>query len=203
VIDDGIGIPADKRDRVFGVFERLHEGKSEASGTGLGLAITKKLVELQHGTIDFVSEEGRGTRFWVVFEDVMVEAAVGPRILVVEDHPGDAELLTELARETGHRVEVAPNAASALTAIARSLPTAVILDLRLPDRRGDDVLRSLKSDPRTARVPVLVVSVEDDDGHLRPLGAEDHLTKPIDRERLQRWLRAVAAGGGAFARAAG
>jgi len=203
VIDDGIGIPADKRDKVFGVFERLHEGKSDAAGTGLGLAITKKLVELQHGTIDFESEEGHGTRFWIVLEDVMVEAAVGPRILIVEDDQGDAELLTELARECGHRVEVAPNAASALASIARSLPTAVVLDLRLPDRRGDDVLRALKSDPNTARVPVLIVSVEDDDGRLRPMGAEDHITKPIDRERLQRWLRAVGAGGGALARVAG
>ena len=204
VIDDGVGIPADKRDRVFGVFERLHEGVVEASGTGLGLAITKKLVELQHGTIDFESEVGRGTRFWIDLDDVMVEAgAVGPRVLVVDDDAGDAELLATAVREAGHRAEVAPNAALALAAIARSLPTAVILDLRLPDRRGDEVLRMLKADPHTAHIPVLVVTVEDDDGHLRPLGAADHMTKPVDRARLRRWLAQVAAGGGAFARAAG
>jgi signal transduction histidine kinase len=202
VIDDGIGIPAAEQHRVFGVFERLHEGRSEASGTGLGLAITKKLVELHHGLIDFTSVEGQGTRFWITFEDVMVEASMGPRILVVEDDPSDAELITELARDAGHRVEVAPTAGAGLAAIARSAPTAVILDLRLPDRRGDDVLRSLKSDPRTARIPVLVVTVEDDDGRVRILGA-DHMTKPIDRERLRRWLIAVKAGGEALARVAG
>jgi len=70
VIDSGIGIPADRRDRVFGMFERLHEGRSEASGTGLGLAITKRLVELHRGTIDFESFEGQGTRFWVTLEGV-------------------------------------------------------------------------------------------------------------------------------------
>jgi signal transduction histidine kinase len=202
VIDDGIGIPASEQSRVFGVFERLHEGRSEAAGTGLGLAITKKLVELQHGLIDFSSVEGVGTRFWITLEDVMVEASVGPRVLIVEDDPSDAQLIGELVRETGLRVEVAPTVSGALSAIARSLPTAVILDLRLPDRRGDDVLRSLKSDPRTARVAVLVVTVEDDDGRLRLLGA-DHMTKPIDRERLRRWLMAVGAGGGALARVAG
>jgi signal transduction histidine kinase len=204
VIDEGVGIPAEKRARVFGVFERLHEGVVEASGTGLGLAITKRLVELQHGTIDFESEEGKGTRFWIVLEDVMAEASLaGPRVLVVEDDPRDAELLAAVAREAGHRVEVAPNAAAALVAIARNLPIAIILDLRLPDRRGDEILRSLKADPNTARVPVLVVTVEDDDGSMRPLGAADHMTKPVDRARLRRWLAQVGAGGGSLARVAG
>jgi signal transduction histidine kinase len=202
VVDDGIGIPESEKSRVFGVFERLHEGRSDAAGTGLGLAITKKLVELQHGLIDFSSVEGVGTRFWITFEDVIVEASIGPRVLIVEDDPSDAQLISALVREAGLRVEVAPTASGALAAVARSLPTAVILDLRLPDRRGDDVLRSLKGDPRTARVPVLVVTVEDDDGRLRQLGA-DHMTKPIDRERLRRWVIAVNTGGGALARVAG
>jgi CheY-like chemotaxis protein len=202
VVDDGIGIPVAEQGRVFGVFERLHEGRSDAPGTGLGLAITKKLVELQHGLIDFSSIEGEGTRFWITFEDVMVEASVGPRVLIVEDDPSDAQLIGALVREAGLRVEVAPTANGALAAIARSVPTAVILDLRLPDRRGDDVLRSLKADPRTARIAVLVVTVEDDDGRLRLLGA-DHMTKPIDRERLRRWLTAVGAGGGVLARVVG
>jgi signal transduction histidine kinase/ActR/RegA family two-component response regulator len=203
VEDTGIGIPSDKQDRVFGVFERLHEGRSDASGTGLGLAITKRLVELQHGTIDFESREGRGTRFWLSLEDVVIDAPIGPRVLIVEDDHADAELLAELAREVGMRVELSPTAATALASIERSVPTAVILDLRLPDRRGDDVLHLMKSDPRTARVPVLVVTVEDDDGRARILGADDHMTKPIDRDRVRHWLRRVAAGGVAHARAAG
>src|SRR2546428_2865011 len=203
VEDTGIRIPNDKRDRVFGVFERLHEGPSDAPPTGLGLAITKRLVELQHGTIDFESREGQGTRFWVILEDVVIDAPVGPRVLIVEDDRADAELLAQLAREVGLRVEMAPNAATALASIERSAPTAVILDLRLPDRRGDDVLHEMKASPRTARVPVLVVTVEDDDGHARILGADDHMTKPIDRERVRDWLRRVATGGLTHARAAG
>ena len=202
VTDTGIGIPPDKRDRVFGMFERLHEGRSAASGTGLGLAITKRLVELQHGSIDFVSQEGRGTRFWVVLEGVVADAPVGPRLLVVEDDRADAELLSELAREAGLRVEVAPTAASATAAVARSAPTAVILDLRLPDRRGDEVLRSLKADRATAHIPVLVVTVEDDDGHARLLGAADHMTKPIDCDAVRRWLASVRTEGAPLASAA-
>ena len=63
--DDGVGIPAESHDRVFGAFERLHEGVVAAPGTGLGLALTKQLVELHGGTITFVSAAGRGTTFRV------------------------------------------------------------------------------------------------------------------------------------------
>jgi CheY-like chemotaxis protein len=202
VADTGIGIPADRQSRVFQQFERLHEGRSDAAGTGLGLAITKKLVELQHGSIGFDSEEGRGTRFWVVLEDVLIKPATGPRVLIVEDDPGDAELLAQLARDTRLPVEIAPTAASALASIAHSAPSAVILDLRLPDSRGDAVLRALKAVPLTASIPVFVVSVEDDDGNARLLGASDHMTKPIDRERLRQWLAQLRIGGAAIARSA-
>jgi CheY-like chemotaxis protein len=203
VVDTGIGIPDDQRSRVFGMFERLHEGRSDATGTGLGLAISKRLVELHGGTIDFESVPGSGTRFWFSIPGVIIEPQVGPRVLVVEDDTRDADLLAELAREAGHRVEIAPTAASAMSAIARSAPTAVILDLRLPDRRGDGVLVALKTDPRTARIPVLVVTVEDDDGGARVLGADDHMTKPIQTERVRGWLQKTIAEEAVGARAAG
>ena len=107
VTDTGIGIPPEERGRVFGMFERLHEGRSEATGTGLGLAISKRLVELHGGTIDFASEPGHGTRFWFVLPDAIVEPEVGPRVLVVEDDTRDADLLAALVHEAGQRVEIA------------------------------------------------------------------------------------------------
>ena len=194
VVDTGIGIPDEKRDRLFGLFQRLHEGRSEESGTGLGLAITKRLVELHGGTIDFASRRDEGAHFWVSLPNVVIDAAVGPRVLIVEDETRDGELLVELALAAGLRAEVAPTAASALAAIARSIPTAVVLDLRLPDQRGEAVLRALKADAATATLPVIVVTVEDDDGRARLLGADDHFTKPIDRVRLSGWLRGLMKG---------
>jgi len=62
ISDDGIGIPAAQRDRVFEVFHRLHT-RQEYPGTGLGLAICKKIVERHGGRISVQSEEGRGTTF--------------------------------------------------------------------------------------------------------------------------------------------
>jgi DNA-binding response OmpR family regulator len=68
----------------------------------------------------------------------------------------------------------------------------VVLDLRLPDGRGEQLLRRLKTDPTFADVPVIVVTVEAEPATALALGADDYLTKPIDRVRLESWLRRVA-----------
>ena len=192
VSDTGIGIPADRHDRVFGEFERVNEDRSDANGTGLGLALTKRLVELHGGTIDFQSTVGQGSTFRVCLPNVAAARLTSGRLLVVEDERGDAELILALASEHGLRSEVVPSATAAVAAIRREPPLAVILDLQLPDARGETVLTALK-ELQGQRVPVVVVTVEDDDGHSVRLGADMHLTKPIDRARLARWLARLPA----------
>jgi signal transduction histidine kinase len=193
VADTGIGIPEDRQDRVFGAFERLHEGRSQATGTGLGLALTKRLVELHGGTIDFSSREGAGTTFRVRLPDVVVDATTKKRVLVVEDERRDADLVIALAARHGLATEVVTSVEEAVGAVARAVPSGVVLDLRLPDGRGERVLELLKADAATRNVPVVVVTVEDDEGRSRPLGADDHLTKPLDHARLDGWLAQIAA----------
>jgi len=193
VADSGIGIPMDKQDRVFRTFERLNEGRSQASGTGLGLALTKRLVELHGGSIDFTSSEGQGSTFRVRLPDAVVDSTRLQRVLIVEDERRDADLVIALATQHGLATEVVTSVADAASAVARAIPSAVVLDLRLPDGRGERVLELLKGDAATRQVPVIVVTVEDDEGTSRPLGADDHLTKPIDHARLDGWLRQVAA----------
>jgi signal transduction histidine kinase/ActR/RegA family two-component response regulator len=193
VSDSGIGIPPNKRDKVFGTFERLHEGSSAVTGTGLGLALTKRLVELHHGTIAFNDREGGGTIFCVHIPDAVASALAGDRLLVVEDERRDADLIVALAARSGMQSEVVTSVDAAMAAIWRSTPRAVVLDLRLAGERGERVLEMLKGDPATRAVPVVVVTVEDDDGRSRMLGADDHITKPIDHDRLRGWLEHVAA----------
>src|SRR5439155_17295026 len=176
VQDTGIGIPADQRERVFGMFERLNEGRSKAPGTGLGLALTKRLVELHGGTIGFESQENVGTTFHVRLPGVAVQAMTGDRLLVIDDDVHNADLVVELARTHGVRCEVVGSAEGAFAAIRRNEPIGVVLDLRLPDERGERVLEQLRSEPATRSLPVIVVTVEDDDGAARVLGADDHLT---------------------------
>jgi CheY-like chemotaxis protein len=191
VRDTGIGIPPDKVGRVFGSFERLHEGRYEAQGTGLGLALSKQLVELHGGTIDFVTAEGKGTSFAVRLPGVVV-AEGDDRILVVEDESRDADLIVALAKREGLSADVAAGVDSARRSLRRRLPLAIVVDLRLPDGRGEDVLREVDALAGGRHVPTIVVTVEDDDGGSRLRGADDHLTKPLDHERLAGWLRQVA-----------
>ncbi|HYK99191.1 MAG TPA: ATP-binding protein [Candidatus Acidoferrales bacterium] len=192
VADTGIGIPADKIDRVFGTFERFHEGRYEAQGTGLGLALTKQLVELHGGHISFVTSEGKGTVFTLHLPDAVVRIDED-RVLIVEDEARDADLIAALAQREGLQVELAASVESARRAIRRRTPIAIVLDLRLPDGRGEDVLAEIDVLPHHPRIPTIVVSVEDDEGRSRLSGADDHLTKPIDHARLVGWLRQVAA----------
>jgi CheY-like chemotaxis protein len=201
VADTGIGIPAGKRDRVFGAFERLHEGVADAPGTGLGLALSRRLVELHGGIIDFTSVEGEGSTFRVDLPNAVGGSLPADRVLVVEDDRGDADLIVALAGGVGLRTEVVRSVDTALAALRRARPRAVVLDLRLPDGRGETVLEAVRA--LGHHVPVVVVTVEDDEGMTRPLGADEHLVKPIDGERLIAWLKVAAAQGDPLARAAG
>jgi len=191
VSDSGIGIPLDRQDRVFGVFERVNEDRSDAPGTGLGLALTKKLVEIHGGSIDFVSAPGNGTTFTVRLPDVSGVAVVGERLLVVEDERRDADLIVALASAQGMRCEVVTTLAAAIASFESERPLGIALDLRLPDGRGETLL-AMAASWRPA-VPVVVVSIDDDLGQSRALGADDHITKPIDHARLSAWLAQIVA----------
>ncbi len=192
VADTGIGIPKTAADRMFGVFERFHEDRNDAAGTGLGLALTKRLVEQMNGTISFESEEGTGTTFRVQLHDVVTEQIHGERILIVEDERHDADLIVAVAASMDLRAEVVRGLAGAEDALARGRPLGVVLDLRLPDGRGEQFLGRLRTDAEFADVPVIVVTVEADPATALALGADDYLTKPIERNRLENWLRRLA-----------
>ena len=167
------------------MFERFHEGRAEAGGTGLGLALTKRLVEEMRGTITFESEEGRGTTFRVVLPDVHAEPVAGERILVVEDERHDADLIVAVAAAIDLRAEIVRGVTDGRAAVARHRPLGVVLDMHLPDGRGDELLGDL----RRSGIPVIVVTVETNPATALAQGADDYLTKPIDRGRLETWLK--------------
>ena len=192
VADTGVGIPEAGRDRMFGVFERLHEGRTNVAGTGLGLALTKSLVEQMNGSISFESEEGKGTTFRVHLPDAVTEQVLGERILVVEDERHDADLIVAVAASIDLPAEVVRGLAGAEEALARGRPLGVVLDLHLPDGRGEQFLARLRNDRAFADVPVIVVTVEAEPATAFALGADDYLTKPIERARLETWLRRLA-----------
>jgi CheY-like chemotaxis protein/signal transduction histidine kinase/HAMP domain-containing protein len=109
----------------------------------------------------------------------------GDRILLIaEDDPNFAQILLDLARERGFKGIVAQRADRALALAREYQPTAVTLDLRLPDADGWTILDRLKHDPRTRHIPVHIISVEENWQRGLRLGAIDFLTKPATRESL-------------------
>jgi CheY-like chemotaxis protein len=106
------------------------------------------------------------------------------RILVGEDDPAVARLYAAYAQSRGHRVTVARDGAETLVAAISEAPDLVMLDIGMPKLDGRDVLRQLKGNPRTASIPVLVVTAFGGDQNLRDLllelGAVDVLEKPVD-----------------------
>jgi CheY-like chemotaxis protein len=106
-------------------------------------------------------------------------------VLVVEDEPAFAGILYDLAREMGYRCLVAQGADEGLQLARQFLPSAVLLDMRLPDRPGLSLLQQLKEDPATRHIPVHVVSSEDRSEAALHMGAIGYAQKPASREELR------------------
>jgi CheY-like chemotaxis protein len=106
---------------------------------------------------------------------------MGAGILLVEDHATMREALRMVLEGEGFSVAEAPDARAALDAVHRAPPALVFLDLNIPGGPGLDVLSTLKSDPATAPIPVIVITAEGEEGRAAAIerGAVDYLTKPF------------------------
>jgi CheY-like chemotaxis protein/two-component sensor histidine kinase len=117
----------------------------------------------------------------------------GRVILLVEDDAAFAMILRDLVREMGFQCVATASATDGLVAAARFLPSAIILDVNLPDHSGLGVLDQLKRDPRTRHIPVHVVSISDYKREALELGAIGYALKPAKREELVGALRRMEA----------
>ena len=204
VRDTGIGIDAADHERIFEAFQRGgREARSE--GTGLGLTLSKRIVELHGGRIWMTSSPGAGSTFGFAVPvrqqaaaaEVGGHDAVGAErdmetVLVVEDDPHSAELLSVYLEGAGYRIALARDGAEGLELARRLRPRAVVLDILLPRVDGWDLLARLKADPATADSPVVVVSMLDERGKGLALGAVEYLVKPVGREELLEALERCA-----------
>jgi PAS domain S-box-containing protein len=208
VRDRGPGIPEEFRARIFQKFSQADSSDTrQKGGTGLGLNISKSIVEGLGGAIGFTTQSGEGTCFF--FEVPLMDAPSllpadagreGPFILVCEDDHDIAKLVGMMLERAGYAVDIAYSAEQARALLAQRGYSAMTIDLTLPGEDGISLLRSLRQDPRTHDLPVVVLSARADEGRIQvndqDLSVSDWLGKPIDELRLVRAIEHAAHGAG-------
>jgi CheY-like chemotaxis protein len=211
VTDTGIGIAKEDQERVFHEFQQVDGAASRHyEGTGLGLALTRRFAELHGGRIWLESKLGQGSTFHVEIpaqplksENPVPTAGVRaepdavsmngetPLVLVVEDDVQSANLLCAYLTRGGYRSLVTTDGLEVLDKARRLQPVAITLDILLPHVDGWELLRSLKADATTRDIPVVIVSVVDDEQLGNALGAADYFVKPVERQALLARLAAL------------
>lgn len=185
VADTGIGISENKLGYIFDEFRQGDETPSRQSGgTGLGLAIARKYANLISGSIEVNSIPGKGSVFTLKVplkieladtdsEEFFEEHIAGKygttnrktywaqkSILLVEDSEPAIIQMMDILVEEGYQTRVARNGREALEQIEIALPDAMILDLMMPEVDGFQVLGAIRSVPKTAEVPVLILTAK-------------------------------------------
>jgi PAS domain S-box-containing protein len=198
VRDSGPGIPPEEQQRIFEAFYRLSQSEKGAEGTGLGLAITRRLVELHGGQLGIESQPGEGSCFYFTLPAVETAQLENPQaalsavpsgtnsrtILVVEDDSLAAQLLQSQLLSVGYDVILCDKPDQALEIAAKLQPVAITLDIVMKPINGWELLPRLKSDPRTAMIPVIIISIVDQPARGALLGAEEYIVKPVQKTAL-------------------
>jgi signal transduction histidine kinase/ActR/RegA family two-component response regulator len=201
VRDTGIGMSKDHMGRLFQPFVQADPSITQQyGGTGLGLTITRRLAQLLGGDVTVKSTLGEGSAFTlhVPADFADASAALGaaakvdeiqgaedaPLVIVIEDEPDARELAARALTRAGFAVQGVGGGEAGLALARSKKPALVLLDIFLPDRSGWRVLQSLKHDPKTQDIPVVVLSVNEDRAHAMSLGAAEHIVKPADRDML-------------------
>jgi PAS domain S-box-containing protein len=204
VSDTGIGMTPEQLGRLFQAFSQADTATSKKyGGTGLGLAISRKFCELMGGTLTVESMPGKGSTFTVTLPLEVKEPAARPStnpsdlrpppsdlrvprstLLVIDDDPAVRDLMTRTLSQEGYSVHTAENGARGLELAKALKPAVITLDVMMPGMDGWAVVSALKADPELSDIPVVMLSIVDDQKLGFTLGAADYLTKPIDWKRL-------------------
>jgi signal transduction histidine kinase/CheY-like chemotaxis protein len=202
VTDTGIGIPEDRQKLVFKPFRRLSTGEESIEGTGIGLTISRQLMTLMGGSIRLKSTPGLGSCFTIelpasdplvsddrsdtdhAHEPPSESSARTGTVLYVEDDLSNLALVEHiLLRRPGIRLIHAAQGHLGVELAQAHNPDLVLLDIRLPDISGIEVLDTLKSNDATSAIPVVIVTASampHEKEELLGKDIEAYLTKPLD-----------------------
>ncbi|MDD3404276.1 MAG: response regulator [Hespellia sp.] len=222
ISDNGIGISEEFQAHLFEPFMQESDRVTpELQGSGLGLSITKKLVELMGGEIHIESKKGEGTSVTVhmtleimsmnahkahiteVDPEKMSSILKGKRILLVEDHPLNTHIAKALLEKKQMSVSHAENGQRAVEMFEAS-PVGnfdvILMDIRMPIMSGLDATREIRALARkdARKVPIIAMTAnayDEDVKKSRKAGMNEHLSKPIDPEKLYETLAKYISGG--------
>lgn len=206
VTDTGVGIALADQDRIFEEFTQV-EGVHQAGkrGTGLGLPLSRKLAQLLGGTLSVESQPGVGSTFSLripaVYEgpaegalveepDHSIEPGRSP-ILIVEDNREAQFIYERFLHGTDFHPMAVSTIGQARQALERLRPAAIILDVLLEHENTWSFLSDLKSHEETRGIPVLVITLVENESKAMALGASAYHVKPVTREWLLEQLRRV------------
>ncbi len=206
VRDSGIGMNDEQKRRLFQPFVQADSSTTRNyGGTGLGLAIVKQFTEMVGGEVAVETSPGKGSTFTLripreIDVDKLAATDRSKRessgcVLVVDDEPKARQAVIDLLSSEGYAVVAAGDVKTGLEMAAAHRPDAIVLDIIMPERDGWSMLRSLKSDPELCEIPVILVTVLGDREMGLAFGAVDHLTKPINPQRLLDTINAFTAAG--------
>lgn len=210
ISDKGPGIPDEFMSRIFQKFNQADSSATRAKGgTGLGLSIAKAIVEQHDGEIDFETSP-QGSRFYFslpaiteienkVFTNInAMSQGEKARILICEDDPDIATLLSMITKEQHCDSEIVTSAEAAKKAIAERSFNALFLDLNLPGKSGVTLIKELRADEKTRKLPIIVISAIANEVQQQPelevFHVLDWLEKPIDVESLVSTLNTLLLG---------
>ncbi len=204
VVDSGIGIAENTRDRLFKEFSQVDASITRRfGGTGLGLAICKRIVEAMGGDIGVDSDLGKGSIFWfdVPAREVAAAPAASERaprsqlpsrldVLLVEDNPVNQQVATLLLTAMGHQVTVAEHGGVALDLAGRRVFDVIVMDMQMPVMDGTQTARALRAgegpNRHTAIIGLTANAFASDRQACLDAGMDEFLAKPVTREKLER-----------------
>jgi len=207
VEDTGVGIPADKIEKIFDKFTQADGSITRRyGGTGLGLTITRRLVEMFGGRIWVESVEGQGSKFFVRIpletaakpkrntsenkdNSVSLVSVDGrtPQILLVEDNAVNQKVVLAILSKRGFHVEVAGNGLEALSSLQKEKYDLVLMDVQMPYMDGIEATRKIREDLKLTDLPIIAMTAHAMTGDRErciSAGMNDYVSKPVNPTTL-------------------